>query len=216
MVLAGGCVADTNADSELLWALHGAGAGTLGIVTELRGKVYPVPNLYGGFLAFPLAEAATVIDTIEKPLDDDFPDEFSGDAIVVNPDMAPTPGAEPCFVLFWCWTLVNDDLAPAKRLLEQAMQAGRVLGNTVTGTTPTAYGLGDSSLGTFFRSRNVDRINQNVGTILARNPHRIHCPLSSFTIIMGRGFDMKSEILSGRPFRIDTNMSSSDSMVALG
>ncbi|GFF83468.1 6-hydroxy-D-nicotine oxidase [Aspergillus lentulus] len=170
VVLAGGRVVDTNEDSELLWALRGAGAGTFGIVTELRVKVYQVPKLYAGFLAFPLAEAATVMDRIERLLDGGFPDEFSGDAIVVNPEMAPTPVAEPCLVLFWCWTSPSEDLAPAKRFLEQTMQAGKILGNTVTETTPAAYGLGDSSSGTFFRSRNVDRMHQNVGTILARHP----------------------------------------------
>jgi hypothetical protein len=35
----------TSQDPELLWALRGAGAGTFGIVTELRVKVYPVPDL---------------------------------------------------------------------------------------------------------------------------------------------------------------------------
>lgn len=128
----GGRVVDTNEDPELLWALRGAGAGTFGIVTELRVKLYPVPNLYAGFLAFPLAEAATVLDRIEQLLEDNFPDEFSGDAIAVNTEMAQIPVAEPCFVLFWCWTSVSKDLAPAKIFLEQMMQAGRVLGNTVT------------------------------------------------------------------------------------
>jgi FAD/FMN-containing dehydrogenase len=132
VVLAGGHVVDTDEDLELLWALRGAGAGIFGIITELRVKVYPVPKLYAGFLAFPLAEAATVMDRIEKLLEDDFPDEFSGDAIAVNPEMAPTLVTEPCFVFFWCWTSISGDLAPAKRFLEQMMQAGSVLGNTVT------------------------------------------------------------------------------------
>ncbi|KAJ5086747.1 6-hydroxy-D-nicotine oxidase [Penicillium alfredii] len=170
VVLAGGRVVDTDEDSELLWALRGTGAGTFGIVTELRVKVYPVPKLYAGFLAFPLAEAATVMDRIERLLDGNFPDEFSGDAIAVNPEMAPTTVAEPCLVLFWCWTSPSEDLGPARSFLEQTTQAGRVLGNTVTETLPAAYGLGDSSSGTFFRSRNVNRIHQNVGTILARHP----------------------------------------------
>ncbi|KAL4986248.1 hypothetical protein BDW68DRAFT_189013 [Aspergillus falconensis] len=192
VVLAGGRVVDTNEDPELLWALRGAGAGTFGIATELRVKVYPAPKLYAGFLAFPLAEAATVMDRLGKLLEDNFPDEFSGDAIAVNPEMAPTPVAEPCFVLFWCWTLVSEDLAPAKGFLEQTMQAGRVLGNTVTETTPAAYGLGDSSSGTFFRSRNVDRIHQNLGTILARHspPH----PLSAVIFHNNHGKGVLHEV----------------------
>ncbi|KAL4895171.1 hypothetical protein BDV59DRAFT_174578 [Aspergillus ambiguus] len=192
VILAGGRVVDTNEDPELLWALRGAGAGTFGIVTELRVKVYPVPKLYAGFLAFPLAEATTVMDRIGKLLEDNFPDEFSGDAIAVNPEMAPTPVAESCFVLFWCWTSVSEDLAPAKIFLEQMMQAGRVLGNTVTETTPAAYGLGDSSSGTFFRSRNVNRIHRNIGTILARHPPP-H-PLSAVIFHNNHGKGVRHEV----------------------
>jgi hypothetical protein len=44
-----------------------------------------VPDLYAGFLAFPLAEAATLLGGIGKILNDDFPDEFSGDAIASHP-----------------------------------------------------------------------------------------------------------------------------------
>ncbi|PGH04001.1 hypothetical protein AJ79_07234 [Helicocarpus griseus UAMH5409] len=170
VVLTGGHIVDTDEDPELLWALRGAGAGTFGVITELRVKVYPVPKLYAGFLAFPLAQAATVIDRIEKLFEENFPDEFSGDSIVVNPEMAPMPVSEPSFVLFWCWTSVTGDFAPAKSFLEQMMQAGRVLGNTVTETTPAAYGMGDSSSATFFRSRNINRIQAKVGAILAQHP----------------------------------------------
>ncbi|KAJ9488398.1 hypothetical protein VN97_g4908 [Penicillium thymicola] len=192
VVLAGGRVVDTDRDSELLWALRGAGAGTFGIITELRVKVYPVPKLYAGFLAFPLSEAATVMGKVGSLLHDDFPDEFSGDAIATNPEMAPIPVAEPCFALFWCWTSVNEDLGPAKTFFEQTMQAGRVLGNTVTETTPAAYGLGGSSSGTFFRSRNVDQIHKNVGTILAQHlpPH----PLSAVIFHNNHGKGVRHEV----------------------
>ncbi|KAI9373623.1 hypothetical protein BJX61DRAFT_552115 [Aspergillus egyptiacus] len=192
VVLAGGHVVDTDEEPELLWALRGAGAGTFGVITELRVKVYPTPKLFAGFLAFPLAEAAAVMDRIDKLLEDNFPDEFSGDAIAVNPEMTPMPVAEPAFVLFWCWTSASGDLAPAKGFLEQMMQAGRVLGNTVTETTPAAYGLGDSSSGTFFRSRNVDRIQQRIGTILAQHPPP-H-PLSAVIFHNNHGKGVRQEV----------------------
>ncbi|CEN60520.1 hypothetical protein ASPCAL02956 [Aspergillus calidoustus] len=192
VVLAGGRVIDTDEDPELLWALRGAGAGTFGIVTELRVKIYPVPKLYAGFLAFPLAEAATVLGRIEKLLGDKFPDEFSGDAIAVNPEMTPIPVVEPCFVFFWCWTSANGSLASAKSFLEQMTQAGRVLGNTVTESTPAAYGLGDSSSGTFFRSRNVDRIGQTVGSILSQHP--LPHPLSAVIFHNNHGKAVRHEI----------------------
>ncbi|CAG8171746.1 unnamed protein product [Penicillium nalgiovense] len=170
VVLAGGQIVNTDQEPELLWALRGAGAGTFGIVTELRVKVYPVPDLYAGLLAFPLSDAAAVMDRIDKLLDEDFPDEFSGDAIAAHPEMVPIPVSEPCLVLFWCWTMTNGGLAPAKGFLDQMVQAGKVLGNTVSETTPAAYGAGDTSSPTFVRSRSIDRMQHKVGAVLARQP----------------------------------------------
>ncbi|KAJ6038327.1 hypothetical protein N7460_008098 [Penicillium canescens] len=138
VILAGGYVVDTDQDPELLWALRGAGAGTFGVITELRVKVYPVPDLYAGFLAFYLAEAATLLGGIEKILNDDFPDEFSGDAIASHPKMTPIPVSEPCFVFLWCWTVTKENFAPAKRFLDRMVQVGTVLGNTVTRSKPTS------------------------------------------------------------------------------
>jgi FAD/FMN-containing dehydrogenase len=132
VVLAGGQVVDTDQDPALLWALRGAGVGTFGVVAELRVKVYPVPKLYAGFLAFPLADAATVLGRVEKILEEDFLDEFSGDAIAARPEMTPMPVSEPCFVFFWCWTGTDGNLAPAERSLDRMVQVGTVLGNTAT------------------------------------------------------------------------------------
>jgi FAD/FMN-containing dehydrogenase len=132
VVLAGGHIVDTNQEPELLWSLRGAGAGTFGVVTELRVKVYTVPRLYAGFLAFPLADAATVLGRVEKLLNENFPDEFSGDAIAAHPGMTPIPVSEPSFIFFWCWTASDGDLAPAKGFLGRMVQFGTILGNTVT------------------------------------------------------------------------------------
>jgi hypothetical protein len=236
VVLAGGRVVDTDEDSELLWALRGAGAGTFGIVTELRVKVYPVPKLYAGFLAFPLAKAATVMDTIERLLDGDFPDEFSGDAVAVNPEMAPTPVPEPCLILFWCWTSPSGDLAPAKSFLERTTQAGRVLGNTVTESKflDFHHDMNSSSLLTCIQlyqpptawvihlREPSSAVETLIGCIRMLAPsshgtlHHTRCPLLFFTITTVRVFDTELPILSGRPFRIDTNMSFSASMGAPG
>ncbi|KAF7597129.1 hypothetical protein BBP40_009467 [Aspergillus hancockii] len=85
--LAGGHVVNTDQDSKLLWVLRGARASPFGAITDLRGKVCPVPNMYADYLAFPLPGAATVLGRIEKLLEDDFPDKFSGDAIAAHPGM---------------------------------------------------------------------------------------------------------------------------------
>jgi FAD/FMN-containing dehydrogenase len=98
VILARGEVVDTNNDLELLWALQGAGASIFGIITELRVKVYPIPKLDVGFVAFLFAEAALIIGRMEKLLGDGFPDEFSGDATAVKPRLVhgicPAHGGE--------------------------------------------------------------------------------------------------------------------------
>ncbi|KAF7589733.1 hypothetical protein BBP40_003932 [Aspergillus hancockii] len=131
VVLASGTVIDTDDDEELLWALRGAGAGSFGVVVELRVKVYPAPKLYAGYLAFPLSDAATVFEGFKGLVADDFPDEFSGDALVAHPDMLPVAVSEPCFTFLWCWTAVNGDLGPAKVFLQKMTRLGTVLVNTV-------------------------------------------------------------------------------------
>ncbi|KAB8250669.1 hypothetical protein BDV35DRAFT_388762 [Aspergillus flavus] len=152
-------------------------------------------------------------EAIERLLDGDFSHEFSGDAVAVNPEMAPTPVTEPSLVLFWCWILPSGDLTPAKSFLEQTAQAGRFLGNTVTEPIPAAYGLGDSSSGTFFCSPNVDRIYQNVGTILARPPPPHPLPAIIFHNNHDKGIRHRVADTVGKgALRIDTNMSFSASM----
>ncbi|RMZ40800.1 hypothetical protein CA14_001690 [Aspergillus flavus] len=127
--------------------------------------------------------------------------------------MAPTPVTEPSLVLFWCWILPSGDLTPAKSFLEQTAQAGRFLGNTVTEPIPAAYGLGDSSSGTFFCSPNVDRIYQNVGTILARPPPPHPLPAIIFHNKHDKGIRHRVADTVGKgALRIDTNMSFSASM----
>jgi FAD/FMN-containing dehydrogenase len=45
-------------NSDLFWGLRGGGGGSFGVVTALEFSVYPVANLYGGFLVYPAVLAA--------------------------------------------------------------------------------------------------------------------------------------------------------------
>ncbi|TIC13950.1 FAD-binding domain-containing protein [Wallemia mellicola] len=195
VVVANGDIVDTNEDPELLWALRGAGAGTFGVILELRVKTYPSPKLYAGLLAFPLSEAANVLAGFEKLLVEGYPDEFSGDAIVARPEMLPIDIEEPCFVFLWCWTAVDGDLAMAKSFLHQMMNLGTVLANTVTETMAAAYGMGKSSSATFFRSRNIDKLQHNIGSILAQRPPPQ--PLSAIVIHNNHGKGVQDGIADG-------------------
>jgi hypothetical protein len=51
--------ADPEHEPDLFWAVRGGG-GSVGVVTALEMKLYPVPELYAGVLFFPIRRAAEV------------------------------------------------------------------------------------------------------------------------------------------------------------
>jgi len=131
VIIASGDVVDTNDDPELLWALRGAGAGGFGVVIELRVKVYPEPQIMAGYLAYPLSEAITVLNSLEVALEGQYPDAFSGDGIVVFPGMLEIHLSQPALVFFWCWTAEDGDISAAMVLLKKMAKFGTILANTV-------------------------------------------------------------------------------------
>jgi hypothetical protein len=133
VVLADGRIVDTDQEPELLWAIRGAGAGTFGVVVELRVKVYTTPKLYAGFLAFPMHEAPVVLERFQQlNAPNGIPDEFSGDAIVAKPEMLQLPSsAGSSYIFYWCWTAAQGDLSEAKEYLNKMKSFGTVLVDTV-------------------------------------------------------------------------------------
>jgi hypothetical protein len=53
--------ADAGHESDLFWAIRGGG-GSVGVLTALEMRLYPVAQLYAGALFFPIARAAEVLD----------------------------------------------------------------------------------------------------------------------------------------------------------
>lgn len=132
VVLSNGEVVDTDDDPELLWALRGAGAGTFGVVVELRVKVYPIPKLYAGFLAFPLSDAEAVLDGYDRLRSDEgIPDGCSGDCLVANPHMLGVNDSGPCYAFYFCYAAKHGDLRPGKTFLGKLAKLGNVVGDTV-------------------------------------------------------------------------------------
>ncbi|WP_406399556.1 FAD-binding protein [Streptomyces uncialis] len=54
-------VADARENSELFWALRGAGNGNFGVVTELRFRTRPAPRAVTGYMSWPWSRAAAVV-----------------------------------------------------------------------------------------------------------------------------------------------------------
>ncbi|MEU7278788.1 FAD-binding oxidoreductase [Streptomyces sp. NPDC045431] len=89
--------ADAEEHPDLFWALRGAGAGTLGVVTELRFRTHPVPaTVVSGRLTWPWARARSVLAAWQAwgPAQ---PDEIWSAL-----RLAADPGAEPALTLSVC------------------------------------------------------------------------------------------------------------------
>ncbi|MDJ0345113.1 FAD-binding oxidoreductase [Streptomyces sp. H10-C2] len=52
---------DATANSDLFWALRGAGCGNFGVVTELRFATHPAPSVVTGYATWPWSRAAAVV-----------------------------------------------------------------------------------------------------------------------------------------------------------
>jgi FAD/FMN-containing dehydrogenase len=52
--------ADAGENADLFWALRGGG-GSFGVVTAIEFRLYPLTDLYGGALFFPVDQAAAVV-----------------------------------------------------------------------------------------------------------------------------------------------------------
>ncbi|MGW1889800.1 FAD-binding oxidoreductase [Streptomyces sp. NPDC002004] len=82
-------VADKSHNSDLFWALRGAGNGNFGIVTELRFRPHPAPQAVTAYLTWPWAKAAAVVKAWQE-WGPDQPDEIWSSCHLAN-----TPGGTP-------------------------------------------------------------------------------------------------------------------------
>ncbi|ETS73617.1 hypothetical protein PFICI_14563 [Pestalotiopsis fici W106-1] len=171
---------DPDAD-DIWWALRGAGAGVIGVVSELTIKTYPRPRAIAGYVWFPLSEAETVFGNMEKLYQEEFPDNFAGEVFVINP-INNDGGTINHF--FW-WQLKDDgsDLEQAKAYHKRITQCGTVIHDTVRDkdgdyneTTPHdfLFSISIPSRGSGMRSStmsaNFPSFSAKLGTILARHP----------------------------------------------
>ena len=67
--------ADSDNEPELFWALRGGG-GSFGVVTALEFRLYPLAEVYAGWLFFPIERAEEVLYTWRWTLDS-MPDEMT-------------------------------------------------------------------------------------------------------------------------------------------
>jgi FAD/FMN-containing dehydrogenase len=97
---------DADHDPDLLWALRGGGAGSLGVVTALEVELVEVPQVYAGNLLYP-PELAEEVFARFRDWVADVPDELTSAVAVVNYppfEEVPAPVRGRSFaVVRGCW-----------------------------------------------------------------------------------------------------------------
>jgi FAD/FMN-containing dehydrogenase len=87
--------ADRKTNADLFWALRGGG-GNFGVVTSFLFQAYPVSIVYGGLIAYPRDEAATVLRQFRN-LMLEAPDELSAAFVMTClPDGTPVAAVAAC------------------------------------------------------------------------------------------------------------------------
>jgi FAD/FMN-containing dehydrogenase len=84
VVLADGRIVRASAsdNAELFWGLRGS-AGSLGVITGMEIRLYPVTMVYGGNLFYPVSEAREVLRRYRAWIDT-LPDEMTTSAVLMN------------------------------------------------------------------------------------------------------------------------------------
>jgi FAD/FMN-containing dehydrogenase len=80
---------DAERDPELFWAIRGGG-GSFGIVTAIELALYPVPEVFGGQMVWPVEHAGELLAAFRR-LTDAAPDELS--ATIALAQVPPLPTA---------------------------------------------------------------------------------------------------------------------------
>lgn len=80
--------ASAHQDADLFWGIKGGG-GNFGIVTSLEFSLYPITNVYGGNLFYPMEQAREVLE-LYAGWDEGLPDEMTSAVAFLN--FPPVPG----------------------------------------------------------------------------------------------------------------------------
>ncbi|KAI9714698.1 MAG: hypothetical protein M1828_001127 [Chrysothrix sp. TS-e1954] len=118
---------DTDSDSELLWALRGAGLGNFGVISELRLKAYESPRYLAGLVTFPLAEGQQILSGFERLCEADaLPRNFSGELTIAQVQ------GKPAITFLFAWiSEKGEDVAEGWVFLKRLKSLGMVLSDTV-------------------------------------------------------------------------------------
>jgi FAD/FMN-containing dehydrogenase len=134
--------ASPDSHPELFWALRGGGGG-FGVVTSLEFRLYPVPEVYAGFVYFPIEAAARTLEAYRTWIDD-APDEISTAVVLKRmPDDEQVPAAVRGRHVVLLKVLHAGTAEEARRLLAPLfLAAGPALLDETRTTTYAAAAMG--------------------------------------------------------------------------
>jgi len=170
----GRCVrADADSEPDLLWAVRGGG-GSVGVLTALEMRLYPVGELYAGDLFFPIQRAPEVLDAW-RAWTDAVPDEVTSIGRIMRfpalPDV-PEPMRGRAFAMVEAAYL--GDAGAGAELTEPLRRLGPELDTFATIPAPALGQLhmdppdpvpneGDGALLTGFPPAAIDALNAVAG-----------------------------------------------------
>ncbi|KAK2612656.1 hypothetical protein QQS21_001273 [Conoideocrella luteorostrata] len=202
VVLATGQVVDTADDSgDLLWALRGGGAALLGVIVQLRIKIYSRTAGLGGIVTFPLSEAPSIFGKLEELYArSGRPASFAGELMIINP---PGSGGLLCFVAYWSLEDDKRDIDEAKAFLHSFAALGTVVANSVTETTPKLFTLSipnpqlyGESIAYTVHSCCVDGWSSKLGRIFTQMP----LPTATSSIVIHSSHGVAATVNDGASF----------------
>jgi FAD/FMN-containing dehydrogenase len=135
VVLADGEIVDTDEHPDLLWALRGAGNGTLGVVVELRTRTFPSPAILAGFVGFGWDELVPVMSKFSE-IQDNLPDNYTGEVMFFE-----VPGAGPAIQFIFVWVAKDRNLEEGHAWHEKIKALGTPIFDTVAESKSNRRGL---------------------------------------------------------------------------
>ncbi|WP_433266245.1 FAD-binding oxidoreductase [Actinosynnema sp. CS-041913] len=130
LVLADGRLVTTDAthEPELYWAIRGGG-GNFGVVTSMRVRLHPVPQLLAGLILFPWDQAPDVWRGLGEVL------AGAPDELTVQSGVVSGPDGSPVMFLSPAWS--GEDLRTGEKAIDELQRLGTAVLSQVA---PMTYG----------------------------------------------------------------------------
>ncbi|THV46987.1 hypothetical protein BGAL_0344g00090 [Botrytis galanthina] len=184
---------DVEGDDGLLRAVRGGG-GALGIIVELRIKVYPLQKILAGKIVFESEDISKTVEIFNNRFR-----ELSARGLPLQLTVQQTifPSSQgQLFVVQFMWA--SEDVETGRQLLAHIESLAPVSQNEVVSTTISQWMDSNTGIPTSGYGKpltlNVRSITTEIATVLARNSRRIPGDCLGFSMQELRGISTKTDL----------------------